>query len=123
MQTESLTTPQAAPAAGRSEVAELAARVDRLERSARRWRVGFAALCLVVVGMGAYAVNDATFGVVKATSFEVVTPGGASVAVLTSRVSSDTKKDEGFLLVTGNEKKLATFVEPGEEPTIVDRTK
>lgn len=123
MSTNSLTSPQATPADARSEVAELAARVATLERNARRWRVGFAAMCLVVVGMGAYAVNDATFGTVKASKFEVVTDKGESVAALAWGTVDGSKNDEGYLLVVGEGKKKATFVNPGVEPKIVDRTK
>lgn len=120
MQTDTPTFPQAESSA----VAELAARVSRLERSARRWRASFAALAVVVVSMGAaYAVNDGEFGTIRARKFEVVTEQGESVATLTSRVSDATKKDEGVLLVSGNDKRLATFIEPGIAPTILDRTK
>ncbi len=89
-------------------------RLAGVEGSLRRWKIGFAALALLVVGVAADdAVKDATFGTVKASKFEVVAPSGQVVAQLNSS-KDDNGEEQGFLLVIGDHKKKATFVMAGD---------
>jgi Na+/H+ antiporter NhaA len=89
-------------------------RLAKLERAARWYRVGFFAVCVLAVGMGAkFAVVDAEFGVVKAKRFNVIGEGGQVVAEMYSTKSEATNKDEGFLVVASEDKKKATFVRAG----------
>jgi malic enzyme len=114
MQNEPLPTPQA--------VAELAARVAVLERSSRRWRWSFAALAVIVCGMGAAgeAVRDVEFGIVKAKSFQVVDSKGTMVGHLEIAKSKDNSGEYARLGVVSSDKQRATILIPGENPLIVD---
>jgi hypothetical protein len=109
MPTDAPTFPQAESPA----VVELAARVTKLERSAKIWRTSFAALA-VVVSMGANAaLQDVEYGTVRAKRFNVIGEGGQVVAEICSTKNKTTNKDEGFLLVISEDKKKATFVMAG----------
>lgn len=93
------------------------ARVEKLERAARRWRLAFAALCVCVVGMGAGAgavLTDAEFKTVKATKFQVVDGKGVVVAELGLSPGGDSTG----LMVTESAKKKAILLTPGNEPRI-----
>lgn len=92
----------------------LEARLSKLEKASRRWRLLCFAVMVLAVGMGAkFAVMDAEFGVVKAKRFNVIGEGGQVVAEMYSTKSKTTNKDEGFLLVISEDKKKATFVMAG----------
>ena len=89
-------------------------RVAKLERAARWYRVGFFAMMVLAVGMGAkFAVQDAEFGTVRAKRFNVIGEGGQVVAEIFSTKSQATNKEEGFLVVLSEDKKKATFVRAG----------
>ena len=126
MQNDLTTTPQATTDGTAATIEALAARVATLERHAvtgRRWRFAFAALAVVMVSMGAaYSVNDAEFGTVKAKAFEVIGSEGVAIGSFTSRKNEESGVDQSFLVVTGERKKKATFVEAGAAPNFVDRT-
>jgi hypothetical protein len=64
-----------------SDVAQLTARLARLERHQRSIRrLGWGALCLLPVGLGAFGSRSGP--VVRAEQVELVTPGGTRQATL-----------------------------------------
>lgn len=91
-------------------------RLAALERTARRYRLAFFAVCVLAVGMGAkFAVMDAEFKIVKAERFEVVTPDGTTVAALTAGENRETKEVEGYLLIANDNATRTTTLSPGKK--------
>ncbi|MBA4018296.1 MAG: hypothetical protein C0483_14110 [Pirellula sp.] len=101
-------------------VEELAGRLDRLERAARRWK--FAAVGLaVVVGVGVcMGADDAatTPKVVKAQSFVIENADGKQVGRFGVE-RAEGEPDYGILILgsAGNNAKLS--LEPGMRPLII----
>ncbi|MGC3970998.1 MAG: hypothetical protein QM775_27790 [Pirellulales bacterium] len=107
-----------------STLETLAARVDRVERSAKRWRfgaVGLAAVLCCVVGMGAAeAAKVTTFDTVKAKAFEVVDEKGKSIGKFIGVKADGGDGLQCLLVVTQSDQKAYTMLKPGSEPTFDD---
>lgn len=104
-----------------ADLSSLNARLSKLEKSARRWRWSFAAVCVLMVGMGAkFAVQDAEFGVVKAKKFELVTDNGVSIS--TFHVKKMPNGDDSTVFIVGDStKKKAVLITPGEDIVFVGK--
>jgi hypothetical protein len=95
-------------------------RLTAVERSLRRWKLFGFTLALVVVGMGAnVAVQDATFGTVKAKSFEVVDSKGLVIGLFQAQ-TVDGIESSG-LVIRDSPGKTATVMTPGNEPLRINK--
>lgn len=97
----------------------LETRLAKLERAARWYRVGFFAVCVLAVGMGAKeAAKETEFDIVKAQKFELITPDGVTVGHFTSGISRETNEIEGTLLITNEKATRATAVMAGKKELV-----
>lgn len=98
----------------------LETRLAKLERAARWYRVGFFAVCVLVVGMGAkFAVQDAEFKIVKAERFEVAGSGGKVLATF-GRVKTTDRESSAMILDTSDEK-FSTIISAGGNPIVLGK--
>jgi len=85
----------------------------------RRWKLGFAALALVVVGVAADGVvKDAEFGTVRAKAFVVVDSKGEILGVFHR---SEAGGEAASIAISSADKLKATSIVPGKEPFYVNR--
>jgi len=107
-----------------ASVASIEKRLAGVEGSLRRWKLGFAALALVVVGVAADGVvKDAEFGTVKARRFEVIGSDGNSYARMGSGINTETNLEQGSVFVVGDDLRKATIMIPGEPLFIKNKPK
>lgn len=102
------------------DLTNLEARLSKLEKASRRWRLLCFAVMVLAVGMGAkFAVMDAEFGVVKAKKFELTDSKGTAIGGFFVK-SVEGGGETTSLMVTESTKKKAILLTPGREPLVVN---
>jgi hypothetical protein len=102
-----------------ADLTNLEARLSKLEKASRRWRLLCFAMMILAVGMGAkFAAQDAEFGVVKAKKFFVVNDSGDSLGVF--QVSGAGESQSAEIAIRSSDKKRATAISPGTEIRLIN---
>lgn len=100
-----------------SAVERIEKRLAGVEGSLRRWKLGFAALALVAVGVAADgALKDAEFGTVKAKEFVVVDAKGEMLGTFGLNKTGDA----AGVAISNSAKTKAVILTPGRQPFVVD---
>lgn len=100
----------------RMDLSAVEQRLSALEQGLRRWKLGFAALALVAVGVaadGAAVLKDVEFGTVKAKAFGLVDRNGEVIGLFTS----DGKEvEKAFVTLRNSDQSKVTVLSAGTEP-------
>jgi hypothetical protein len=98
-----------------ASVASIEKRLAGVEGSLRRWKLGFAALALVVVGVAAdgVAVRDVEFGTVKARAFGLIDKKGDPIGLF---MSDGKEVEKAFITLRNSDQTKTTVLSAGNEP-------